>query len=242
MEEEAMAGKVYIETFEDGPGGWLGWDLNGRDAQRLEIKDGFAISRSPWSVDYNHPPPEGGYLHILFCLHTKWGPGFRKQYKELGGPNRFVQGSLPRDFTNAKVTVRLKGNLKRKGADLLFHVQADVEDVRVNHVLVGQPLEVTPDWSEQTITLVPDPKQWRDLYARHDRRDFYGRGKHIADVLRDVNVDIIFVLFPLDVVPIGPLDGDPLLLRAGKDYPVEQSRLPEGYVMLDEVRMEFVGG
>ena len=58
-------------------------------------------------------------------------------------------------------------------------------------------------------------------------------------MLGDVNADILLVLFPLDVAPMGPLNGDPHLLRPEKDYPVWRSRLPEGYVMLDEVRIEF---
>jgi len=57
--------------------------------------------------------------------------------------------------------------------------------------------------------------------------------------LRDVNCNIILILFPLDIVPAQPIDADPHFLRAGKDYPVDRSRLPEGYVMLDEVRIEF---
>jgi hypothetical protein len=35
------------------------------------------------------------------------------------------------------------------------------------------------------------------------------------------------------------MDGDPHLPYAGRDYAVDTSRLPSGYVMLDEVRIEF---
>lgn len=234
-----MARKAYVEDFQSGPGGWLAWYDKDRQARRLEIQDGVATVRSPWEVDYNHPPPEGGYLHLLFVLHTKWGAGFPEQYQRLGGPNHFVDGGFSRNLANARITARLKGELQGRGADLLFHVQTDIDGIRVNQVLIAQPFEVTPQWSEQTITLVPDPAQWQDLYARHDRRDFYGRGKPIADVLGDVNCNIILVLFPLDVVPAQPIDAGPHFLRAGKDYPVDRSRLPEGYVMLDEVRIEF---
>jgi len=58
-------------------------------------------------------------------------------------------------------------------------------------------------------------------------------------VLRAVTNNIMVILFPLDVVPMGPLDGDPHKLRAGRDYPVWHGRLPEGYAMLDEVRIDF---
>ena len=39
---------TYIETFDDGPGGWFGWVDNARGPRALEIRDGSAISRSPW--------------------------------------------------------------------------------------------------------------------------------------------------------------------------------------------------
>jgi hypothetical protein len=57
--------------------------------------------------------------------------------------------------------------------------------------------------------------------------------------LSEVNNGIMFVMFPLNVVPMGPISGNQHLLRAGKDYPIWTSQLPEGYVMLDEVRIEF---
>jgi hypothetical protein len=47
-------------------------------------------------------------------------------------------------------------------------------------------------------------------------------------VLRDVNTDILLVLYPLDAAPMGPLAGDPHRLRPERDYPVWRSRLPEG--------------
>jgi hypothetical protein len=60
-------------------------------------------------------------------------------------------------------------------------------------------------------------------------------------VLSDVNVDILLVLYPLDIAPMGPINGDPHLLRPEKDYPVWRGKLPEGYVTLDEVRIRFPG-
>ncbi|MFP6765282.1 MAG: hypothetical protein VB858_16760, partial [Planctomycetaceae bacterium] len=59
--------------------------------------------------------------------------------------------------------------------------------------------------------------------------------------LKDVNADILFVLYPLDVAPMEPLHENPHALRPERDYPVWRSRLPEGYVMLDEVRIDFPG-
>jgi hypothetical protein len=85
---------------------------------------------------------------------------------------------------------------------------------------------------------VPDETQWTCLGARHDRTHSYGH-LPLAEVLRHVNADIMLTLFPLNVVPMGPIAGDPHWLRAGRDYPVWRSRLPEGYVTISEVRIEF---
>ena len=83
-----------------------------------------------------------------------------------------------------------------------------------------------------------DPAQWRCLGARHDRADFYGEIP-LETVLRDVNTNILLVLHPLTIAPMGPIADDPHRLRPEKDYPVWRSRLPEGYLLLDEVRIEF---
>jgi len=61
----------------------------------------------------------------------------------------------------------------------------------------------------------------------------------LEQVLSDVNCDIMLILFPLGIAPMGPLDGDRDLLRPEKDYPVWRSRLPEGYVSLDWIEIEF---
>jgi hypothetical protein len=227
----------YVETFDNGPGGWFGWDKSGLAA--VGAQKGVIASCSPWWVDYNHAPPGGGYLHILFALYTKDGDRARN----VAGENRFLTGGFPTDFTNAKVTVKIKGEVDRKGAELVLLAQSDVTEprvTRVNSVLTGQPILITPVWSEQTITCVPDNGQWTCLGSRHDRNATYGWGP-IAPVLRDLNCDIIFVLFPLDIVPAQPVEGDIHIPRAGQDYAVDESRLPSGYVMLDEVRIEFPG-
>lgn len=237
-----MSPRRFRETFDDGPGGWIGWD-GAVGPTAVEIRDGAAVSRSPWWVDFNHAPPGAGYLHILFALHLQHGPNFSKAILEAGGTNHYVQGGFPTNLTNARVTVRIRGELDAKGAQLVLLAQGNTsrDPARpnwVNQVLVGQPLEVTRDWSEQSIQLVPDQAQWINLGTRHDRVGFYGAAP-VADLLRDVNGDIIFVLFPLDIAPAHPIAGDPHRLRAGHDYPVDRNRLPTGFVMLDEVQIEF---
>jgi len=228
--------KTYRETFDDGPGGWIGWISNANGPKALEVRDSAILSRSPWWIDYNHAPPGAGYLHMLFFLITK-GP-FGEAFKDAGGPNRFVLGNYPLDFTNARITVRLRGELEERGAKLVLLIQATIDGVTAPWLLTAQPLRVTPEWSTQTLTLVPDLQQWTALGSRHDRGDMYGVVP-LDRVLANVNCDIMLVMFPLDVVPMGPIDGDPHILRPEKDYPVWRSKLPEGYVWMDEISVEF---
>lgn len=226
----------YLETFNDGPGGWFGWLDNARGPKPLEIRDGCAVSRSPWWIDYNHAPPGAGYLHLLYMLLTRGPAG--EHHREVAGHNRFVAGRFPTDFRHARLSLRLRGELLDRGAKFCLLCQAVQRGICSGWLLTGQPLCVTPDFSEQTLECVPDESQWTCLGSRHDRSDYYGRIP-LAEVLADVNADILLVLHGLDVAPMGPLAGDPHILRPEKDYPVWRSRLPEGYIMLDEVRIEF---
>lgn len=232
-----MTDRTYVETFDQGPGGWFSWAGPSRNTP-LQIEGGVAVSRGPWVVDANHAPPGAGYLHLLFVLPTANLSELPRETREFSGLNRFVEGDFPIDFTNAKITVRIKGEVECKGAKLILLAQGKVEDRTINYVLTGQPLEITTDWSEQTLTLAPDLRQWTCLGARHDMLHFYGWGD-IADVLRHVDVDLIFVFFMPDVVPLPPMDGDHHRMRPQMDYPIDESKLPEGVVMLDEVRIEF---
>lgn len=233
---DAMLGRTYIETFDDGPGGWVGWQSNGAGALALETRDGALLARSPWWIDYNHAPPGGGYLHLLYCLLTT-ATG-HAQCQGVGGPNHFVEGGFPLDWTNATINLRLKGEVQLRGTQMLLLTQAQVGDRHVNCVLTGQPLAITPDWSDQTLTLTPDADQWQCLGSHASRTDRYGWGA-AADVLRDLNADIIFVLFPLDVVPAEPVVGDHHRLRAGEDYAIDRARLPQGQVLLDTIEIAF---
>ena len=228
---------TYREDFLHGPAGWWGWAGNHEGFRKFELAESAIVSRSPWWVDYNHAPPGAGYLHMVFCLSTK-GP-FGDAMTDYFGQNGFVNGGYPRDFSFAEMTFRLKGELLERGAGLVLLVQSTVDSLTSGWVLRGQPLKVGSDWSEQTLTLAPDPKQWACLGGRHNRRDYYG---HIGleKVLADVNCNLMLILFPLDVVPMGPIGGDRDFLRAGRDYPVWTGRLPEGYVMLDRVEINFL--
>ena len=131
--------------------------------------------------------------------------------------------------------------LEQKGSQLVLLVQSDITEpvqTRVNSVLLSQPIEVSEDWSEQTITCVPDDGRWTCLGSRHSRMEFYGWGP-IAPVLKDVTCDIILVLFPLTVESMEEMGADKHRLRPGRDYPYRQSSLPEGCVMLDTIKIEF---
>jgi hypothetical protein len=230
--------ETYLEDFNDGPGGWIGWIDNLKGPKRLEIRDGAAVSRSPWWIDYNHAPPGAGYLHLLYILLTAGGGAATELYMETAGLNHFINDGYPTDFTNAKLMFRLRGELLSRNAELLLLVQASRQGITSGWLLTGQPIKVSGGWTDQVITAVPDPAQWTCLGSRHDRTRSYGTIP-LADVLSDVNVDIMLVFFPLDVQPMGPINGEPHKLRAGKDYPVWQSRLPEGYIELDRIQIDF---
>ncbi len=155
---------TYFESFDDGPGGWYGYqDGPGQNKRALEWSPGSLTSRSPWWIDYNHAPPGIGYFHMLFCLNT-FGPQ-SEEVMDQGGSNRYVAAGLPTDFTRARVTAGLRGELRTQGARMC--------------VLL------------------------------------------------------------LNVVPMGPIDGDMHKLRPNREYPVWRHELPEGYVTLDSVQIEF---
>ena len=238
--------KIYTETFDEGPGGWVA-DL----CSPLPVWDGVAYCHSPWSVDANHAPPGAGYLHVLMYLYTQANPGLA-----WNGVNRFVESGFSTDLTNAKVTARLRGSMELAGplcnnqtpgpprdldgVQLFIHVQSHLEgppERTVNLILTGQPFEITEDWSEQTVQLSPDPAQWTSLGTRHDLTHLYGDGD-IAEVLADVNHDIIFLLFPLNIVPVGEVD-DIHQQWAARDYKVDMAYLPKGLVMFDTVKIEY---
>lgn len=226
---------TYRETFDHDNGGWFGWRAEGNHV--LENRNGAIVSQSPWWVDYNHAPPGGGYLHILFGIHTH--AGF--EHNPGAGPNRFLEGNCPTDFRNARIEVTIKGDVDLKDAQMVLLAQADVtspKPARVNSVLSSQPIQIMRDWSTQTITCEPDNDQWTCLGSRHDRMALYGWGP-IEPVLGDLNVDIIFVLWPLDIVPVQPVEGDMHVQRAGEDYEVEAARLPAGEVLMDEIAIHF---
>jgi hypothetical protein len=230
--------ETYVEDFNDGPGGWFGWIDNLKGPKPLDIRDGAAVTRSPWWIDYNHAPPGAGYLHLPYILLTAGGGAHNELYTEIAGCNRFIEEGYPTDFTNAKITLRLRGEILTRNANFVLLIQASRGGITSGWALTGQPIQVSADWTDQVITTVPDQAQWVCLKSRHDRTKSYGMIA-LADVLGDVNVDIMLIFFPVDVQPMGLVNGDPHKLRAGKDYPVWQSRLPEGYIELDRVQIDF---
>jgi hypothetical protein len=241
---QAAMGKVFTETFDQPRRGWITYP-EPTGASPLEVRDGAGVTRSPWWLDPNHAPPGGGYLHILFVLHTYHWPGWREKFDPAFGPNPLVEGGYPTDYRHAKVTCRLKGRLEARGASLVLLAQAKLKSsgMWVNQVLAAQPFQVTPDWTEQTIELVPDQRQWVQLGSRHDCTATYAEGP-IEELLADLNGDFILVLFPLDVRPTEPFEGDFHRLRAGAPLSeggiaIDRGRLPTGEVWLDTFRIEF---
>jgi hypothetical protein len=228
---------IYHETFDEGPGGWYGYqDLPGQRMGPLEWRAGELTSRSPWWIDYNHAPPGAGYFHMLYCLNT-FGPQ-TEEAKDLGGPNRFIAEKCPIDFTSARITTRVRGEVRAQGAKLSVLLQGYVDGICSGWVRTGDTFDVGEEWCEKTVSLDPDPAGWTPLGSRHDRTDMYGV-KPLEKVLSNVGGNIMLLLFPIDVSPMGPIDGDMHILRAERDYPVWRHKLPEGYVSLSSVRIEF---
>jgi hypothetical protein len=245
----------YVETFDDGHGGWFGW----RPAMQMPsesdestiaplIRDGVLITESPWWVDSNHAPPGAGYLHLLAFLQTNG-----EHVPDIGWPNRFIEGGFSRDLRNARLTVRLRGDVRLRGAELVLLAQGSAPGTTANLVLTGAPLKITSEWTEQTIVLSDDADQWTCLGGRHDLVDYYGCADP-ALVLADLDVDLILVLFPLDIVPVGVVDdihlGRPhhritaAAYRSGDrpldgGYEVDWSFLPEGRIEIDTIRIEY---
>ena len=230
----AQSRQPYFENFDNGPGGWVA-----NRYHPLPIWDGVAYCFGPWYLDSHHAPPGAGYLNMMMYLYTKGNRG----KPGIGDHNRFAEQNQSTDLTNAKLTVRLRGDIDLQGAQLVLLAQASTQGTTANFVLSGQPFRITHDWTEQTVELAPDPKQWTCLGARESMKHRYGCAD-IAAVLKDVNVDLIFVLFPLKVVPVGDVK-EPHKLRAGQDYPdepsydVQQKYLPKGIVMFDRIQINY---
>lgn len=227
---------TYVEDFDDGPGGWMRVVDNFAPVAALPIANGVVRCQGPWWVDYNHAPPGGGYLQLLMCLVTKGPSG--ESIREAAGENRFVKAGFPTDFTNARISLRLHGELEAAGTKFSVLIQGSIDGLVSGWVLTGQTFTVTEDWTEQTVTLAPDPAQWTSIGSRHDRTDTYGE-RPLRDILRNVNVNMHLIMFPVKPRPMGRLDGDPHRLRAGRDYPIWPSSIAQGYVEVDRIAIEF---
>ncbi|RYE10709.1 MAG: hypothetical protein EOP22_03640 [Hyphomicrobiales bacterium] len=227
---------TYVEDFDNGPGGWMRVVDNYSPIGALPVKDGVVRCQGPWWVDYNHAPPGGGYLQLLMCLVTRGVAG--EQLRDVAGENRFTKGNYPTDFTNARISLRLRGELEAAGTEFSVLIQGGVDGICSGWVLTGQTFAVTPDWSEQTVTLAPDQTQWTSIGSRHDRTDTYGE-KPLLSVLGNVNINMHLIMFPVKPRPMGRIDGDPHILRAGRDYPIWPSSIAQGYVEIDRIAIEF---
>jgi hypothetical protein len=273
---------VYQEDWASGPCGWTSWGAWPEDAEAppplsgnpgagsLEldlIEGGGFVSRSPWWVDYNHAPPgqpaypgvfvKGSYLHLLAGLVTAPQPAGHTFGAATEGPNHFTAGGFSCDFTDAVVTVRVKGQLEARGSRLGLLAQArnetqstESQAVNVNSVMPF-PEAITPVWQEQSITLRPDDELWQCLGSRVDRLAgnpdninpaiAYGSGP-AHELLSKLTGNIILVLFNLDVRPASGEsvpEAEVHTLRAGLDYKVDRDRLPAGSIEFDWVRIEF---
>ncbi len=90
-------------------------------------------------------------MHMLACLST-YGPE-TEAIKEAGGPSRFIAGGYPTDFVNARMTVRLKGELLKRNAELVMLVQGGVDGICSGWLLTGQPIQVSEQWTDRYANL-----------------------------------------------------------------------------------------
>jgi len=228
----------FVHDFADGPGGWFGFAGNFEGVRPLGRRGDAVTSYGPWWIDYNHAPPHGGgYLSLLGGMMTT-GPIDNEPIREYAGTNAFVEQGRSVDFTSATLTYTLRGEFELGGAEVCLLVQGTSDGVCSGWVLTGQPIKVQTEWTDHALTLEPDPSQWTSLGTRPDRAATYGH-RPLADVLADVNVNLYLVLFPLDVRPKGPVEGDPVTLRPGRDYPVWQTRLPDGYLWMKKFQIDY---
>ncbi|MBI4623201.1 MAG: hypothetical protein HY736_08285 [Verrucomicrobia bacterium] len=228
----------YVHKFADGHGGWFS------DRQHaLRIWDGIAHCYSPWFLDANHAPPGAGYLHLILWIYTD------KRWYQPDGPaaaclpylaSSFVEQGKSRDLRNARLTVRLRGEADLKGAKLVLLAQSRTakKPPYRNMVLTGQPIRITEDWSEQTIVLVNDPREWTPIGSRKSLAHVYGNDD-VGGLLADVSYNLILCLFPIKVVPASKGVTDPHGLVAGVDYPVDVKSLPKGLIQFESIRIDY---
>ncbi len=228
----------YFEEFDDDPGGWMRVANNFDPPTALPIRNGAVRCQGPWWVDYNHAPPGGGYLQLLMAMVTH-GPT-TEAVREVSGKNRFTAGKYPTNFTNARMTLRTRGELEAAGTKLSLLNQGSVDGITSGWVLSGDTFAVNSEWTETTVTAKPDPALWTSIGSRHDRTDTYGE-KPLITVLGNVNVNIHIIMFPVKPRPMGEIGGDPHMLRAGRDYPIWPSSIAQGYVEIDRVQIDFAG-
>ena len=163
---------TYLETFDQHTGGWWGWGGNHLGLQPLVRENGVVTSRSPWWIDYNHAPPGAGYIHMLYSLNLR-GP-FSDHHKEIAGPNPFAEQKYPLDFTHARVSVRVRGELELKGAQLVLLVQGRVGETVSGWLLTGQPIAVGPE-SPGLLRLSSAPDDPLECEREHHARAFSPR-------------------------------------------------------------------
>jgi hypothetical protein len=173
---------------------------------------------------------------MLFAANTRGA--LDERTLESGGRNSLIDRHCPTDYRGARMKLRTRGEVELRGAQIVFLAQARCDGITSGWVCTGRSFPITEDWSEPSVVLDPDPALWQCLGSRHDRTETYGQ-RPLERILEDVNCNIMLLLFPLTVDPMGPIDGDAHRLRPERDYPVWRSHLPEGYVVLDTLEIEF---
>ncbi|HWL51019.1 MAG TPA: hypothetical protein VNQ90_01190 [Chthoniobacteraceae bacterium] len=224
----------YWEDFTEPQRGWIA-----DSRSQLPIGPDGARCEGPWILDANHAPPGAGYLHLLMHLHMM-EERLQAPYARASGMypetfikskrHAFIHGGRSRNLVNTHIRIRLRGNVALRGSRMTVLVQSqpDAHGPRANWVNTGQHFIITPDWSDQELLLRPDPADWTFLGSRHNLTSLYGYVP-IEETLANVNVSFIFVLYPLAIAAVEPVE-DLHLAWADRDYTARRDLLPVGHV------------
>lgn len=230
--------KGYYEDF-NGDSGWVAdrarplFENNGTG--KSIATQGYDL----WSIDHYHAPPDGpGYLHILMWLPTgnydQFYPVFYGQQKPP-----FIKANCSTNLTSATLRFKYRAVIKNPGpANIYLWVQAVKGDAGINYRL-RKPVPVSPEWRVEEIRLQPDPNLWVCMRGA-SYMPMYTKGCEfsIGELLKDVNRNILFVLFPL-ALSDEVAQKSSLKQRPMQHFTVDREALPSGYLEIDWITIDY---
>ncbi len=112
----------YVYHFSYGHGRWFS-----HRHFALKIWDGAAQCYSPWFVDPNHVSLRAGYMHLVMLIYTArhwYQPDNPATTRLPYRASSFADQGRSTDLRNARLTVRSRGAVDLKVAQLLLLAQA----------------------------------------------------------------------------------------------------------------------